>query len=236
MQDIIYKRKSVRSFEQREIDAHTLQLIETKIQQLRPLYPHIHIEIKVVDGKEIRSLMRHTTSKMIAIYSGKSTEACINAGFMGQQLELYLQSLGLGVCWLGMSNSKTKEEYPFLISLAFGYPKGEQFRSLSDFNRKNWNDFSDSIDERLKPAYYAPSSINSQPWYFTHEGNKVHLWYVPKKGMFKSLNLEPNRMNGIDLGICLAHEYIVYPNIHIITEKVKPLENYKYICTIEFEN
>ena len=116
-------------------------------------------------------------------------------------MDLYLQTLGLGVCWLGMGrmNPKTTtqvEGMKFVIMLAFGHPKGDLLRhDLKGFKRKSMEQITDKADPRLEPARLAPSAVNSQPWYFTHEGDTIHV-YCNKKG------------SRLDAGIALAHLYV----------------------------
>jgi nitroreductase len=121
-------------------------------------------------------------------------------------MDLYLQTLGLGVCWLGVGrmNPKTAPEVEgmkFVIMLAFGHPKGDQLRqNLKGFHRKSLEKIADRADIKLEPARLAPSSINSQPWYFVHEGEAIHA-YCAAKGIIPY-------MNRIDMGIVLAHLYV----------------------------
>ena len=121
-------------------------------------------------------------------------------------MDLHLQSLGLGVCWLGMGrmNPKTTtvvEGMKFVIMLAFGHPKGDQLRhDLKGFKRKTLEQIADQLDPRLEPARLAPSAVNSQPWYFTHEGDNIHAYRNPNDRL--------NYMNQIDMGIALAHLYV----------------------------
>lgn len=80
--------------------------------------------------------------------------------------------------------------------MAFGHPKGDQLRhDLKGFKRKPMEQITDKPDPRLEPARLAPSAVNSQPWYFTHEGDTIHV-YCSKKG---------SRLNA---GIALAHLYV----------------------------
>ena len=84
----------------------------------------------------------------------------------------------------------------FVIMLAFGHPKGDQQRqSIKDFKRKPMEKITDKADPRLEPARLAPSAVNSQPWYFTHEGDTIHV-HCSKKG------------SRLDAGIALAHLYV----------------------------
>jgi len=89
----------------------------------------------------------------------------------------------------------------FVIMLAFGYPKGDQLRhDQKDFSRKALEQIADRLDPRLEPARLAPSAVNSQPWYFTHEGEDIHAYRIPNDRL--------DYMNQIDMGIALAHLYV----------------------------
>ena len=84
----------------------------------------------------------------------------------------------------------------FVIMLAFGHPKGDQLRhDLKDFKRKPMEQITDTPDPRLEPARLAPSAVNSQPWYFAHEDDSIHV-YCSQKG------------SRLDIGIALAHLYV----------------------------
>lgn len=72
------------------------------------------------------------------------------------------------------------------------------------------------------------SSVNSQPWYFTHEDNIIHLYCV-QQGLFKVKTL--GDMNRIDVGITLAHLYVTNPDtFHFFkADNVKTVKGYGYI-------
>ena len=150
-----------------------------------------------------------------------------NIGFLFQQMDLYLQTLGLGVCWLGMGrmNPKTTpqaEGMKFVIMLAFGHPKGDRLRyDMKGFKRKPMEQITDKTDPRLEPARLAPSADNSQPWFFTHEGETVHI-YCSKKG------------SRLDAGIALAHLYVANPESFRFFEadQTADLPGYTYIGSV----
>lgn len=155
----------------------------------------------IVSRDKVKCICPWTTPQLITIYSGEAEGYLENIGFLFQQMDLYLQTLGLGVCWLGMGrmNPRTAtqvEGMKFVIMLAFGHPKGDQLRhDLKGFKRKSMEQITDKLDPRLEPARLAPSAINSQPWYFTHEGDTIHV-HCSKKG------------SRLDAGIALAHLYV----------------------------
>ena len=199
LHEMIFKRKSCRSFTNVPVDAATIETI--KAFSMKPLYPEINVRMDIVSRDKVKCICPWTTPQLITIYSEEAEGYSENIGFLFQQMDLYLQTLGLGVCWLGMGrmNPKTTTAVAgmkFVIMLAFGYPKGDQLRhDLKGFKRRPMEQITDKPDSRLEPARLAPSAVNSQPWYFTHEGEAIHVW-CSKKG------------NRLDAGIALAHLYV----------------------------
>jgi len=199
LHEMIYRRKSCRSFTNVAVDTAMIETI--KAFSMKPLYPEIKVCWDIVPRSQVKCICPWTTPQLITIYSQETDGWLENIGFLFQQMDLYLQSLGLGVCWLGMGrmNPKTTigvEGMKFVIMLAFGHPKGDQLRhDLKSFKRKPMEQIADRLDPKLEPAWLAPSAVNSQPWYFTHEGDSIHV-YCSKKG------------SRLDAGIALAHLYV----------------------------
>jgi nitroreductase len=204
LQEMIYRRKSCRSFLGKPVDAEMIEKILSF--EPKPLYPEIKVRMDIVGRDKVKCICPWTTPQLITIYSEEADGYLENIGFLFQQMDLYLQTLGLGVCWLGMGrmNPKTTtvaEGMKFVIMLAFGHPKGDQLRhDLKGFKRKPMEQITDKPDSRLEPARLAPSSVNSQPWYFVHEEDAIHA-YCTTKGL-------AGYMNRIDMGIALAHLYV----------------------------
>ena len=110
----------------------------------------------------------------------------------------------------------------FVIMLAFGHPKGEQLRhDRKEFKRKPMEQISDKADPRLEAARFAPSAVNSQPWYFTHEGDTIHV-HCSRKG------------GPLDIGIALAHLYIENPEPFRFfrAETAAEVPGYRYIGSV----
>ena len=214
LHEMIYKRKSVRSYTGVPVEEAVLEQINAFLKQAKPLLPDIRLHGQIIAREQIKSILPWLPPQLIAIYSEEKEGYLENAGFVFQQLELYLQSMGIGTCWIGMGRMSDVKETTlngmrFVILLAFGYPKGAAQRTeLREFKRKSLSDISDQADERLEPARLAPSSVNSQPWYFVHDADMLHV-YGARKGLFSGLVLSD--MNRIDIGIALAHLYVSNP-------------------------
>lgn len=204
LNEMIYQRKSCRSYTGVPVDEALLETI--KAFPMKPLYPDIKVHWDIVPRNQVKCICPWTTPQLIAIYSEETEGWLENVGFLFQQMDLYLQSMGLGACWLGMGRMHPKtaprvEGMQFAILLAFGYPKDDRKRyGLKGFKRKTPEQIADRADEKLEPARLAPSAVNSQPWYFTHAGDMIHA--------YRSHNSRLGYMNRIDMGIALAHLYV----------------------------
>ena len=222
LNEMIYHRKSCRSFMGKPVDAEMIEKILS--YELKPLYPEIRVRMDIVSRGKVKCICPWTTPPVITIYSEEVEGYLENIGFLFQQMDLYLQTLGLGVCWLGLGklNPKTTADMTgmkFVIMLAFGHPKGNQLRhDLKGFKRKAMEKVSDKADPRLEVARLAPSAVNSQPWYFTHEGDTIHV-YCSKKG------------SKLDAGIALAHLYVANEDNFLFfkTENITEITGYTYI-------
>ncbi len=225
LNEMIYHRKSCRSFTNVPVDEAMIETI--KAFPMKPLYPEIKVHWDIVPRNQVKCICPWTTPQLITIYSRETDGWLENIGFLFQQMDLYLQSLGLGVCWLGMGRMHPKtttaiEGMKFVIMLAFGHPKGDQLRhELKGFKRKTLEQIADQADPRLEPARLAPSAVNSQPWYFTHEGDNIHV-YCNRKG------------SRLDAGIALAHLYVANEETFRFfkAETVPEVPGYSYIGSV----
>lgn len=208
LKQIIYQRKSVRKYKPILVDDKTIEKIFDFISTIKPLYPNIKVKTEITLKQNVRCILPWKTEQVLTIMSEPKEGYLQNVGFMFQQLDLYLQSIGLGSCWLGMGSLKGKEVeegYEFIIMLAFGISDEDIKRNnVSEFKRKDLSEISDIVDNRLECARLAPSAINSQPWYFVHDNDIIHAYQ--KESLFKRAILY--KKNQIDMGIALAHIYL----------------------------
>jgi len=225
LNEMIYRRKSCRSFTGKPVDAEMIEKILSF--ELKPLYPEIRVHWEIVSRDKVKCICPWTTPQLITIYSEETEGYLENIGFLFQQMDLHLQTLGLGVCWLGMGrmNPKTTtevERMKFVIMMAFGHPKGDRLRhDRKDFKRKPMEKITDNADPKLEPARLAPSAVNSQPWYFTHAGDTIHV-HCGKKG------------SRLDIGIALAHLYIANESAfrYFRAENAVPVPGYDYVGSV----
>jgi len=225
MKEMIYHRKSCRSFTGKPVEEEILEKI--RAFEMKPLYSEIKVQMNIADKDKVKCICPWTTPQLITIYSEEADGYLENIGFLFQQMDLYLQTLGLGVCWLGLGRMNPRsadnmEGMKFVIMMAFGYPKGDQLRrDGKGFKRKAMEKITDSPDSKLEPARLAPSAVNTQPWYFTHEGDTIHV-YCSKKG------------SRLDAGIALAHLYVANEERFRFfkAEHMTVLPGYSYIGSV----
>ena len=210
LNEMITRRRSVRKYDQKPVNKEQLDQIMAFCQTAHPLYPDIKVKANLVSKEDVRFYLPWKAPHLLAVYSENKPGFLENVGFIFQQVDLYIQSLGLGCCWMGLGKLRSPEDPPvgmeFVILIAFGYPDNIPLRSgAQDFQRKSMSDISDLDDPRLEPARLAPSSTNSQPWYFIHDGKAIHA-YCNEQGILRHKML--GTMNRIDMGIALAQMYV----------------------------
>lgn len=208
--EAIFQRKSVRQFDMATLPAETLARLEEYAGSVQPLDATIPYAFIYLSAGEVRNLLPVKAPHYICLYSEKKANYLLNAGFVLQQIDLYLSANNLASCWLGAARPtkevpKLKNGLEYVIMLAFGN-SGEPLHrtNTSEFMRKNLSEISSAAgaEEILEPVRLAPSATNSQPWYFS--GDADHLIVSRRK-----LNLLRaavyGKLNQIDIGIALLH-------------------------------
>lgn len=222
----IYKRKSCRKYLDDEID---LTAIEEFLSNVNPLISEIDYSYDILTRDEVSSKMMWSAPYYLAIYSDKKENYGVNVGFVFEQASLFMQSLDIGSCWVGMGSAK-KEKDDFVILMAFG--KSNNFeRDITQFKRKKLSEIADVTDERLEPARLAPSAINMQPWYFKQSNEGFDVFKIKHNFVKRKIVA---RWNDIDIGIALAHLYVSNPeSFKFEIKDKKDIKGYAYIGSIE---
>lgn len=204
----IFERMSVRKFDGMELKEGVLSRLEVFLAGLRPLFPDIRTEFKVFGPQAVKGLFKVKAPYYLVAFSEEKEGDAANAGFMLQQVDLYLASIGLGACWQGSSklnrSSRDVSSLEPVVLLAFGIPQGESRRhELGEFDRKPLSELTDIQDRDgiLEAARLAPSAMNRQPWYFTTgELGSVNVYAARSTIM--------DRLNQVSAGIALCHMWL----------------------------
>jgi nitroreductase len=217
--DMISKRKSVRKYEGAPLSIGDISEILEFAGNAEPLHKEIKTKIVVVSRDDVNVFLPVISPHYLMMTSEESEGYLENAGFLLQQVDLFLSSKGFGSCYVGMAlpskEARKMSELKFVIFLAFGKPEEPLQRTdPSQFRRKDMEEITDiskflkdidsfdAVTDLLESVRLAPSATNSQPWFLVSGKDKLDFYCV-KQGLLKSIGYR--KMNKIDMGIALCH-------------------------------
>ena len=223
----IYVRKSCRNYIDEEIG---MDSIIDFISTVKPLNNDVNYYYEILNADEVKLRTRWSAPYYLALYSERKDNYLENIGFVFQQVSLFMQSMGIGSCWVGLGSVKVKNP-EFVILIAFG-KSNDMTRDVSGFKRKNLSEISDFEDEKLIPAQLAPSAVNSQPWYFKHSDNGFDVFQA-KHNIVKRQFLK--KWNPIDVGIAMSHLYVANKNTFkfMVNDNVDKIKGYSYCGSVK---
>ncbi len=232
LQLMISRRRSVRSYLPDPVEHSLLAEMEAFLATVPPLIPGVLTEMRIIPTKEASFTQKWQNPQSLAFYAEEGDDGLFCAGFRYQLIDLFLQSKGLGTCWVGLGHPNEKLHQPsagmkLACMMPFGRPDDVPERNgAADFKRKALAEISDVPDERLEPARLAPSAVNSQPWFFVHDGETIHV-FRQKVGLIGRIAV--GRFNLIDMGIALAHLYVANPEGFRFWREATPPERDGYL-------
>jgi Putative TM nitroreductase len=202
---MIPRRKSFHKFKgEMHLSADELAAVETRIGDLIPLEPSIQTAIRIVPREETNC---KTGEYCVLFYSESKEYALYNAGYMLEQLDLWLVSQNIGSCWYGMSRPKKKtyQGLPFVIMLVVEKVDPAWFRQdITDTSRKSTDEIwqGDSWNEIADIVRFTPSACNSQPWLVRASNGSLEIIRVlGSRGIMPVSKV--SYYNRIDMGIFL---------------------------------
>ena len=222
--EMIFKRKSFHIFRNvgnESIGEHELNDIQKAYSEFTPLNPQIKTAIRMIPEKETNC--KRGGEYCILLYSEKKDGYLQNAGYLGEQLDLYLVSRNIGTLWFGIGKTKEEpfEDMEFVIMFSIRkisdgskYRK-DMFKSKRKSAREIWE--GEQIPGVTDIVRFAPSACNSQPWLVKNDGELlVYRYKKPgKRGIMPADKV--SFYNCIDIGIflcfletCLEHQGIKY--------------------------
>lgn len=215
--DAIIARRSVRTYTEEPLKDNQLLELRKFIGTIHPLHASIKININILSRADFAKNYRTTFSAKAAHYlvirSVKKEGWLENAGFIGQQIMLYLTEHDIGSCWLGMVSPKNESagQLPYVITICFGRADNSPMRrSPDEANRKLLHELvigkisHPSLLDLLNAGRLAPSSMNSQPVRYITESTNI---YVYRKRPLISIN-KLEDMQCIDVGTAMANIFV----------------------------
>lgn len=238
----IQTRRSYRQFHPDSLTSeHEEQIHQFMSKMITPFNHQVSISYHPVPNE--KNVVYFQGPKQFTALSTKPTPVDqAKLGFLGEQLILYSESIGVKTCWMGhyrtkevnqivYGTSKPDGNHPLFCIILLGYvPEKTSFldrfsqRRMSKKNRtvesflhdKSLTEFPDFVRYPLELASRAPSAMNSQKWYYLvqkfDEGYSVELSKPKGYQHFKWHYYD------IDVGTAAAHIWLGLKTQGIETE------------------
>lgn len=218
LSEAIYVRKSVRNFIMEPISAKILEDIGNFYQEIPRLFPSIETELGIIDNshgqQRLKGFFGVKAPYYLALYSEKNDKYQMNAGYILEELCLYLTAKGLGSCFMGNAvikgSATMRGNKELVLMVAFGKSRSAHTRPQHEAKRLSLKDlcvYKETPKEWelqvLEAARLAPSGHNSQPWRFVVYANRIHIF--SKKGHME----RSKKLGELNFGILFAHIMIV---------------------------
>lgn len=205
----IFKRKSFHLFRNAgtgTITPEELDAIRTACEGFERLYPEIRTAVRIVPAGQVN--FKHDAEYCILLYSEKKENWLMNAGYLGEQLDLWLVSRSIGTLWFGIGKPDEPRfdglDYVIMIAVRKINDESQFRKDMFKARRKPLDEiWSGDTLGLAEIARFAPSAVNSQPWFVRHEGDTLTVFrkYGRHGLMPEAAALYFNR---IDVGIFLC--------------------------------
>lgn len=245
MKSAIVARRSVRSYTGEPLRESVFDGLVNFISDIKPLHDGIPVDIEIYSREDfVNDFSRaglYRANDFVVIRSAKTAQGCLqNAGFIGQQIVLWLTHIGIGSCWVGMVKQKkhpARGELPYVVAIEFGRADNAPFRrKAEDSPRKKLYEVmlnkisSPEFLPVLDAGRLAPSVLNTQPLrYFIADGN---LYICRKPPPLRSRRLE--NMQQIGVGAAMANMFVQCDGECLFVRQNNPPEPPDKKCIYEY--
>ena len=186
--EIMKERHSVRAYTEKKIEGEVLVKLQNKIEELNK-ESGLNMQLILNEPKAFDSFMAHYgkfdgVKNYIAIIGNKDSSLAEKAGYYGEQLVLFAQSLGLNTCWVAMTFKKIKEAYKInenekiQIVIAIGYGKTQgishkikTYDQVTNVKGEAPQWFIDGVNAAL----LAPTAMNQQKFIISYDNGKSKI-------------------------------------------------------------
>ncbi len=228
--DAIFVRKSVRSYLNVALDSQVLDDILRQFGEINGLFDTTESELVIWDNTKgqhkVLGLFGVRAPYYLALYSEDKDRAKMNAGYLMEQVALYLCCKGLGSCFVGSAIvSKEKRERnnkKLMLVMAFGKAQKEATRRREAAKRLPMEKlcaFKDKpkywTNQLLEVARLAPSSMNSQPWRFVVLDNRMHVYSKKQKITYFK------QWDEVNFGILFSHMMVAAEEMWIDVDLIR---------------
>ena len=207
----IFRRRSFHLFRNtgnERLTAEELRETEAAWNGFEKLYPGIRTALRIIPADRVN--LKRDAEYCILIYSEKKENYLMNAGYLGEQLDLYLVSRNIGTLWYGIGkpDEPVYDGLDYVIMIAVrkiadaALFRKDMYKSKRKELNEIWSGDTLGIGETVR---FAPSACNSQPWYVKNENGALTVFRYKKRSRIGIMSpAAASYFNRIDIGIFLC--------------------------------
>ena len=210
--EAVSARHSVRKYIDKELSADIIAALQDKIAECNKV-GNLNIQLVQNETRAFTGMLSYGqfsgVKNYLVMVGKKSKDLDERVGYYGEQLVLFVQTLGLNTCWVGLSYRKVPEAYNVgkdeklvcMIALGYGETQGIGHKIKSIEEVRNASDITPSwFKKGVEAALLAPTAVNQQKFSFEHVGMKNNCHQIRAKKGFSMIGYTK-----IDLGIAKYH-------------------------------
>ncbi len=205
--EALQSRHSVRKYQDRPLEASAVAALQEEIAKINK-EGNLHMQLVLNERKAFKGFLSYGSFSNVANYImvvGKKSDSLeYRAGYYGEKLVLFAQSIGLNTCCVGLTYKKVDGAFEVgsdekvVLCIAIGYGEADGFRShkikrpdqVSNVTPESPEWFKKGVDAAL----LAPTAVNQQKFYFE---------YIPENKVKPSKGTSLVGYTKIDLGIAM---------------------------------
>lgn len=218
--EAVSARHSVRKYVDKELSADIIAALQDKITECNKV-GNLNIQLVQNETRAFTGMLSYGqfsgVKNYLVMVGKKSKDLDERVGYYGEQLVLFVQTLGLNTCWVGLSYRKVPEAYNVgkdeklvcMIALGYGETQGVSHKIKDIEDVSNASDITPSWFKRgVEAALLAPTAVNQQKFSFEYVGVKDNWHIVKARKGFSIIGY-----TGVDLGIVKCHFMIAVGDV-----------------------
>lgn len=196
--EIIFKRRQVREFNSEPLDQAVLDDVVEFANSVKQLEGQ-NVRFKLVGANDMSN--PNSAPYYLVSYCDDNYFAYINAGYVMEEVNLYMQSKGIASGFF-YDLSEKEPEGNSSITLVFGNADVPMRESEEEFDRLPLSEISNSDNEVARAIRLSPSAHNAQPWNLEFSDGKVVIKEIDRGDPTLMMGL---MMHKFSIGLATRH-------------------------------
>ncbi len=205
--EALQSRHSVRKYQDRPLESSAVAALQEENEKINK-EGDLHMQLVLNERKAFKGFLSYGSFSNVANYVmvvGKKSDSLeYRAGYYGEKLVLFAQSIGLNTCCVGLTYKKVDGAFEVgsdekvVLCIAVGYGEADGYRSHKIKRPDQVSNVTPNSPEWFKKgvdaALLAPTAVNQQKFYFE---------YIPDNKVKPSKGTSLVGYTKIDLGIAM---------------------------------